>query len=240
MPPGPHAGNRNRPAYSGQQRFRFPKQIIELFAPRKPIEFKPPPQKRKLRRMSGIASYISKFEDTKADASNGHAGRKDDSERSKFITPAQRRFRSRKCQLDNVQNIMQEGRAAWDPKAEKDGTIKTEDAFKTLFVTNIPFTTLESRVHDEFESFGPVKQVVMPRDREGVPRGYAFVEFERERDLKIAYREANGMRIDGRRVLVDVERGRTVKDWLPNRLDGPNNSCTKKKLPPKRDSRLAP
>ena len=33
-----------------------------------------------------------------------------------------------------------------------------------------------------------------------------------------AYKHADGKKIDGRRVLVDVERGRTVKGWLPRRL----------------------
>jgi len=35
-----------------------------------------------------------------------------------------------------------------------------------------------------------------------------------------AYKHADGKKIDGRRVLVDVERGRTVKGWLPRRLGG--------------------
>jgi len=34
------------------------------------------------------------------------------------------------------------------------------------------------------------------------------------------YKHADGKKIDGRRVLVDVERGRTVKGWLPRRLGG--------------------
>jgi U1 small nuclear ribonucleoprotein len=33
-----------------------------------------------------------------------------------------------------------------------------------------------------------------------------------------AYKHADGKKIDGRRVLVDVERARTVKGWLPRRL----------------------
>ncbi|XP_065427138.1 U1 small nuclear ribonucleoprotein 70 kDa isoform X1 [Chrysemys picta bellii] len=35
-----------------------------------------------------------------------------------------------------------------------------------------------------------------------------------------AYKHADGKKIDGRRVLVDVERGRTVKGWRPRRLGG--------------------
>ncbi|XP_019098652.1 PREDICTED: U1 small nuclear ribonucleoprotein 70 kDa-like [Camelina sativa] len=40
------------------------------------------------------------------------------------------------------------------------------------------------------------------------------------RDMKAAYKQADGQKIDGRRVLVDVERGRTVPNWRPRRLGG--------------------
>ena len=33
-----------------------------------------------------------------------------------------------------------------------------------------------------------------------------------------AYKYADGKKIDGKRVVVDVERGRTVKSWRPRRL----------------------
>ncbi|CAG2062136.1 unnamed protein product, partial [Timema podura] len=36
--------------------------------------------------------------------------------------------------------------------------------------------------------------------------------------MEAAYKHADGKKIDGRRVLVDVERARTVKGWLPRRL----------------------
>jgi hypothetical protein len=35
-----------------------------------------------------------------------------------------------------------------------------------------------------------------------------------------AYKHGDGKKIDGKRVLVDVERARTVKGWLPRRLGG--------------------
>jgi RNA recognition motif-containing protein len=50
---------------------------------------------------------------------------------------------------------------------------------------------------------------------QGKPRGYAFIEYEEERSVKEAFDRADGRKIDGRRVLVDVERGRTVKGWKP-------------------------
>ncbi|KAL9603066.1 MAG: hypothetical protein Q9219_001430 [cf. Caloplaca sp. 3 TL-2023] len=51
-------------------------------------------------------------------------------------------------------------------------------------------------------------------------RGYAFIVYERERDMKEAYKATDGMAIKGRKILVDVERGRTVKSWRPRRLGG--------------------
>jgi len=35
-----------------------------------------------------------------------------------------------------------------------------------------------------------------------------------------AYKRADGKKIDGKRVVVDIERGRTIKGWKPRRLGG--------------------
>jgi len=71
----------------------------------------------------------------------------------------------------------------------------------------------------EFERYGSVRSVkIVTEKEEGKSRGYGFVEFDREKDLKRAFKEADGTKLDGRRILVDIERGRTVKSWLPRRL----------------------
>jgi len=62
--------------------------------------------------------------------------------------------------------------------------------------------------------------VKLIRDKKGKSRGYAFIEFEHSKDLKEAYKDADGRKINNRRILVDVERGRTVKNWKPRRLGG--------------------
>jgi U1 small nuclear ribonucleoprotein len=54
----------------------------------------------------------------------------------------------------------------------------------------------------------------------GKPKGYAFVEFKHEDDMKKAYRNASHMKIDGKRIVVDCERGRTVTEWKPRKLGG--------------------
>ena len=45
-----------------------------------------------------------------------------------------------------------------------------------------------------------------------------------------AYKHADGKKIDGKRVVVDVERGRTVKSWKPRRLGNGSISATLERM----------
>lgn len=66
-----------------------------------------------------------------------------------------------------------------------------------------------------------MKRVRLVADKlTGKPKGYAFVEYEHKSDMKEAYKLADGKKVEGRRVAVDVERGRTVEGWRPRRLGG--------------------
>ena len=70
----------------------------------------------------------------------------------------------------------------------------------------------------EFGRYGPIERIRIVEDTtaptDAPPkkkkRGYAFIVYEREKDMKAAYKETDGTKIKDRRVLVDVERGRTV------------------------------
>ena len=45
------------------------------------------------------------------------------------------------------------------------------------------------------------KKVKIVRDkRTEKSRGYAFIEFEHKRDMNAAYKEADGMKVDGKRI----------------------------------------
>lgn len=107
---------------------------------------------------------------------------------------------------------------SWNPKAYERAT---KDAFKTIFVGRLSYDVTESQLRHEFEKFGHILSIFIIRDTiTGKAKGYAFIEFERDRDARAAYHEADGLKINGRRVVVDVERGRTVRDWKPRRLGG--------------------
>lgn len=46
-----------------------------------------------------------------------------------------------------------------------------------------------------------------------------------------ACRESDGLRLGGQRIIVDVERGRTVRDWKPKRLGGGRRSAAPRAPP---------
>eukprot|EP00741_Cyanophora_paradoxa_P012422 tig00020610_g12001.t1 len=96
------------------------------------------------------------------------------------------------------------------------------DPYNTLFVARLDRSaTTEETLHEAFSKFGPIKRIRLVRHiKTGESRGYAFVEFENERAARAAYREANRMVVDGRQILVDIERERVSDGWVPRRLGG--------------------
>merc|ERR1719160_2011639 len=132
-------------------------------------------------------------------------------------SPLERKARRHKERLDAHKEELKEFLEKYDPHKDANAS---GDPFKTLFVARISYDTTEKKLKREFEVFGSIKRVRMIYDQKGKPRGYAFIEYEHERDLKNAYKQGDGKKIDGRRVMVDVERGRTVEGWLPRRLGG--------------------
>ena len=78
----------------------------------------------------------------------------------------------------------------------------------------------ERQLRREFEIYGEIVSLKMITEQGGKPRGYAFIEFAKEEEMKAAFRDADAKKINGRRVVVDVERGRTVEGWRPRRLGG--------------------
>ncbi|OWZ06413.1 hypothetical protein PHMEG_00021338 [Phytophthora megakarya] len=184
----------------------LPTHLKVLFEPNAPLDHLPRLVKRKMPPYSGLAAFADVFE------------KETPPPREVQETPKERRDRRRVEKMAAVDTKMQEDRVKWDPNAEDPR--KTQDAYKTLFVGRISYETTEQQLRHEFEQYGAVKSVRLVEDPEGKSRGYGFVEYEKETDMKSAYKYADGKKIDGRRVVVDVERGRTVRDWLPRKFGG--------------------
>jgi len=189
----------------------LPPNLLALFAPRDPIPYLPPVGKltweKKTDGYTGIAQYLNRFEDPK-----------DTPPPTRGETREERIEKKRREKAEQMQYKLEQEIAIWDPTNNESGTT---DPYKTLFISRINYDTSESKLRREFEIYGPVKKIVMTHNvKTGKPRGYAFIEYEHERDMHSTYKHADGKKIDNRRVLVDVERARTVKGWLPRRLGG--------------------
>ncbi|KAG8384015.1 hypothetical protein BUALT_Bualt04G0074200 [Buddleja alternifolia] len=212
--------------------------LLKLFEPRPPLEYKPPPEKRKCPSYTGMAQFVNNFAEP-GDPEYAPPVQKGE-------TPTERRARIHQIRLEEGAKKAAEELEKYDPS--NDPNI-SGDPYKTLFVARLNYETTESRIKREFEAYGPIKRVRLITDKESSkPRGYAFIEYVHTRDMKgffsssaltsyfsflshlgliysgclyaAAYKQADGKKIDNRRVLVDVERGRTVPNWRPRRLGG--------------------
>ncbi|XP_059623680.1 U1 small nuclear ribonucleoprotein 70 kDa-like [Cornus florida] len=184
--------------------------LLKLFEPRPPLEYKPPPEKRKCPPYTGMAQFVSNFAEP---GDSEYAPPVQEAE-----TPVQRRARIHQLRLEEGAKKAAEELEKYDPS--NDPNI-SGDPYKTLFVARLNYETTESRIKREFEAYGPIKRIRLITDKESSkPRGYGFIEYLHTRDMKAAYKQADGKKLDNRRVLVDVERGRTVPNWRPRRLGG--------------------
>ncbi|KAL3901071.1 MAG: hypothetical protein SGCHY_000890 [Lobulomycetales sp.] len=187
----------------------LPPALLKYFAPRPPIPYFPPidrgPGEHLMQDITGLAGVL------------GLCGNHDkDYSVTETVLERKKRMKAEREESNKAKKELLA--AQWDPS--KDEKI-TSEPFNTLFVGRLSYETSEETLKKEFESFGPVKSIRIVLDSvKNKPKGYAFIEFKREEDMKKAYRKASGSKIDGRRILVDCERGRTVKDWKPRKLGG--------------------
>lgn len=193
----------------------MPPHLLVLFQARPPLEYvEPMPEKpkRKIDGLSDFTSFLTKDEERPPVVP--------------FETPKMRRDRKKRKRLtEHMQDLkkrIEKYDPNYDPRLARGSSTPflTHDPYKTLFVSNIAYEVTERQLWKEFEVYGRIRRIRMIYDQDNKPRGYAFIEFDSERDMVAAYKRADGRKISGRRVVVDVERARTVEGWLPRRLGG--------------------
>ncbi|KAJ1604288.1 U1 snrp Snp1p and RRM domain-containing protein [Cryptosporidium canis] len=189
----------------------MPSDLLKFFQSRPPLPYIPYPKKRQHRAYQGLGDFLSEnpdiFDKTNPPPPEPYIDKKMRKEQQKLD-----RIIRYKCELQNRVQL-------FDPK-EENPEGKTQDPYNTLFIARLNYDTTEKTLRKELEEFGNLVSLHLVTDLEGESRGYAFAEFENEESLKQAYRSLNKKVIDGWRILVDVERGRTVENWLPKRLGG--------------------
>ncbi|KAK8157319.1 U1 small nuclear ribonucleoprotein 70 kDa [Phyllosticta citrichinensis] len=195
---------------------KLPPNLLALFAPRPPLRYLPPsdhaPEQRKTANIDGVGQYLQALKEY-------------DDHYVPTESWLQRKDRLKQEKKEKVAKTLTDGVANFKPA--DDPNVKG-DPFRTLFVARLSYDVEPKDLEREFGRFGPIERIRLVQDTtapEDAPkkkknRGYAFIVYEREKDMKAAYKETDGIRIKDRKVLVDVERGRTVSGWRPRRLGG--------------------
>ncbi|KAG6374289.1 hypothetical protein JVT61DRAFT_4311 [Boletus reticuloceps] len=218
----------------------LPPNLLKLFAPRPLLPYKRPVGRDSDRvhrkDVSGVAEMLVQLkEQSTATMLSGEADTMEEGEEPTFTLAEEtkrqiRREERKKKKTEEFKIAKETFKPADDPEA-------VGDPYKTLFISRLHKSATENDLRREFESFGTIERVRIVRDKKNRGRGYAFIVYERERDMKgtllhivvrniyahaplAAYKESDGLHIMGKRILVDVERGRTVRGWKPRRLGG--------------------
>ncbi|KAK8030606.1 RNA recognition domain-containing protein [Apiospora arundinis] len=198
---------------------KLPPQLLALFAPRPPLRWvehaDKAPQERKTATISGLADYLP--------ALNAYKDQDDYTPTESWLEMRDRKKLEKKAAQESLQKeVPVSYKPAEDPNIRG-------DPFKTLIVARLSYDANESDLEREFGRFGPIERIRIiadthahekPNKKKKSHRGYAFVVFEREKDMRAALDGCDGIRIKDRRIKVDVERGRTVKGWKPRRFGG--------------------
>ncbi|KAI4861621.1 RNA-binding domain-containing protein [Hypoxylon rubiginosum] len=198
---------------------KLPPNLLALFAPRPPLRWVPapdfPPEQRKTHKITALANYLPAL-----------AAYKDGDGYKPTESWLQMRDRKKLEKKAHQESILNELPLHYKPN--EDPNIRG-DPFKTLIVARLSYDANEHDLEKEFGRFGPVERIRIvtdthanekPNKKKKPHRGYAFVVFEREKDMRAALDGCDGIRIKDRRIKVDVERGRTVKGWKPRRFGG--------------------
>ncbi|KAI5062050.1 hypothetical protein GOP47_0022589 [Adiantum capillus-veneris] len=90
-----------------------------------------------------------------------------------------------------------------------------------VFIGRLSKETTESTLQEVMSRYGRIKNLRLVRHIvTGASQGYAFVEYETEKEMQCAYEAAHLIKINGNQVLVDYNRQLLMSGWIPRRLGG--------------------
>jgi U1 small nuclear ribonucleoprotein len=165
---------------------KLPPNLLALFAARPPLRWVEAPdyapQNRKTAPISGVAQFLPELQKYKE---------------TDVYHPTeswlQRRDRKKREKKEKLERLVTEAPEHYRP--DKDTNIRG-DAFKTLIVARLSYEADEKDLEKEFGRFGPIERIRVvtdthadekPNKKKKPHRGYAFVVFEREKDMRGKY-----------------------------------------------------
>ena len=200
----------------------LPPEFRALFEPRPPIEYIPPMKKLHHDSYTGVSAFLSSFEDAEASSKAAADAAAAEASKPHVATMAERREAKKAARAEENRRKIERQKRQWDPRScteLKDGV--TRDPYSTLFIARLPYDITEREIKRELGLYGHIRKIVLVKNvLTKKPRGYGFVEYMTDNDMQEAYKRAFGLRIKGRRLVIDFERGRTMDNWYPKRLGG--------------------
>lgn len=194
---------------------KFPQNVSKLFRPGPPLQYKKPvdypvEERKTANKIQGLSGYLGALDTYRSEhpegSENGHLDAYNAAENARQVEA----------------KALNAKLAIWNP--DEDPNIADSDPYRTIFVGRLPFAVTEVELQKEFVRFGEIEKVRVVRDKtSNKSRGYGFIMFKDEISARSACREIGvhrGVQIGGRPVIVDIERGRTVKYFTPRRLGG--------------------
>lgn len=147
--------------------------MAELFSLGPPLKYLKPvdiePTKRSTRTISGIAKYASLLNNP-------------DPEYVPTETAMQKQARLKREKIEKQLASKNKRISEWDPST--DPKVRG-DPYKTLFVGRLSYDATEQDLSVAFTKFGSIERVSVVRDNKTMKsKGYGFIVFEHERDLK--------------------------------------------------------
>ena len=192
----------------------LPPHINILFRARPPLPF----LKKKVKSIS--RSYTGVFDN--GNSSNILDLFEKNNDNKKFIVEESKYLKKLKniiIKNENNKQLNKERIKKWNPKNNPNAT---GDPYKTLFVYRLDNNTDEKVLKKDFEQYyGRIKKIKMVKDNKGNNK-YAFIEFAHSSDLKAVLKDKKNhhIKINGKSVYCDYERGRTDKHFVPRKYGG--------------------
>lgn len=206
---------------------KYPKSIQKLFRPSLPLPYYEPsdypPQYRKTRSITALSKYKSKLQKYLDDELPKLKESLPKIEKTQFQKQVENGIRKREENLRSFETQLKD----WNnPELIIEQEKKMlKDPYKTVFIARLSYSLTEVDITPHFAKYGPIESIKIVRDiKSNKSKGYGFVVFEKDTDAQNCIKELapTGLKIspEYRTILVDIERSRIVRNWLPRRLGG--------------------
>ncbi|KZT29922.1 hypothetical protein NEOLEDRAFT_486459 [Neolentinus lepideus HHB14362 ss-1] len=168
----------------------LPPNLLKLFAPRPPLPYTRPLDRDinrvRSKHVSGVGPILAQLQEDKTtelmNAGQGDREGMEEGEEPTFTIAEEIKRQIRR--EERKRRKAEEFKAASAAYKPADDTEAVGDPYKTLFIARLHKSATESDLRREFETFGTIERVRIVRDKKGRSRGYAFIVYERERDMK--------------------------------------------------------